>query len=190
MFQAQPLLGVRSSANQAAADTGHLIDPKSYINQSATEDTSFGAGLATDASGEVGTAQTFEVQAPKTIQGRFGVFIRAPWSVTATAGGGAPLGTLEVTMLVNGEEAAVGRGEPRDLTSVDDPYVELIQLSPTTDFTLGPGGTLAFEVQLLVTTASGAGGSTCAAKLSHNPQNVPEQLVVELQGAQYAGEGV
>jgi len=188
VLQNQPLLAARTSANQTAGSLGSLLDPEAYIVESATAETSWGAGLLSDAAVLVGTPQTFEVLSPELINGFFPVLARVPWVLQAAAGGGGAFGTIQVDLMVDGVSVASGLGAPRDITvaALATRYVELVELRPAASFQVPPGGTLGIMVTPIVTTASGAPGSTYEPRLRHNPQAIDDQFVIELQGARGA----
>ena len=181
--QSATLLGARASALTLVGDQGIFVDPQGLINESETTETSYGAGLATDALGLVGTAQTFAIAPGRTLDGNPRVLVRAPWVLQANSAG-APFGTLRADLLINGVSVANALGAPRDLTAANGTrYVERIELLATNPWTLGPGQLIAVQLQPQITTASGAGGSTFEPRQRHDPQTIIDQLVVEIVGA-------
>jgi len=186
MLRSESLLAARQSSGLAAGDTGILLDPNGYIVESASHKTSFGAGLLDDALGLVGTAQNFMLTAPGSLWGLFPTIVRVPWRLEAAAGGGAAFGTMTVSLKANDVVIATGQGAPRDLTAVGSEYVEIIELVPTQSVTVSGGQQFGIEIQPIVTTASGAGGSTFEPQLNHDPQTTDKQLVMELQASELA----
>ena len=186
MLSSETLLGMRSSANTAAAAAAALIDPNGYVVSSETSSTSFGAGLARDSLGVKGTLQRFAavaVAAPSTSAWR--VIVRAPWTLTTQSVGINTRGTLRATLFVAGVQVATALGAARNLNAANTtPYVELIVLDVPagTPVTIGPGTQIEVTLQPEVTIVSGTPGSTWEPTLRHDPQTVGSQLVVEFQG--------
>ena len=185
MFRNAALLGARVDDRILVAEDGVLLDSEGYVVDSATAETSWGAGLATDAGGLVGTPQDFLVTTPKTLSGALPVYLRVPWRIGAAAGGGAPFAAIRADLLVDGVSVANGVGAARDASATDD-FSEMIELIPANPVNIAPGGTFGVRLQPQITTPSGAPGSTFEPLLSHNPQAPENQLVFELVGGKSA----
>lgn len=177
------LLAARLSNLTAAADRGLWLDSNGYIVSSASTSTSFGAGLATSATGLVGTAQVFALQvARQSTLTAFAVALRVPWVLTANNADATARATVRVTLTIGGVVIATADGAPRATNAANGTrYVELLRIAMTTSQILTPGMEVLITVQPLITVA-GAGGTVYTPSLEHDPQAPDAQMVAEFQG--------
>ena len=176
------LLAARLSALTAAGDQGLWLNADGYIVQSATTGTSFGAGLATSATGLVGTAQVFAFKmAQRQVLTAFAIAFRIPWTLTANNADAAARATLRVTLSIAGVVIATADGLGRATNAANATrYIELVRIAMVTAQIIDAGQEITITVQPLITVA-GAGGTVYTPTLDHDPQTPDAQMVAEFQ---------
>lgn len=158
-----------------------LLDPESYINESATPDSSQAAVPVDATSTDAWTVGTFGGYLSSGVQATLTAQCRVPWGVTGACTGAAARGRIRVELSVNGTLYATGYGAARALNAEAD-FTEIIQLAAAYPAALPPGAGIGVEVILEITVASATPADTADVVAYHDPQTTDDQLVVDFGG--------
>lgn len=158
-----------------------LLDPESYINQSATTDTSQ-AAVPVDAPDTAAWAMgTFTGYLSSSVQALLTAQCRLKWGVTAPCAGAAARGRVRVDLIANGDTVGTGYGAARALNAADD-FIEIISIAASTQGAYQPGSQIAVELTMEITVASATPADTADMVLYHDPQTTDDQLVADFGG--------